>query len=101
MGALAATTTIESNVFFNGPRAAVNFNDAFASGDVVIGNLMFNMVRETVDHGTLNAWERGPYMSDIGFVVHEGSNLRPTRADLAAGTTPGFKLDTSGKGLVV
>lgn len=36
---------------FHSPRAAVNFNDPFAGGNKVIGNLMFNQVRETVDHG--------------------------------------------------
>ena len=50
--ALAALTTFESNVVFNGPRAAINFNDAFGGGNAVVGNLMFNQVRETVDHGT-------------------------------------------------
>eukprot|EP00039_Didymoeca_costata_P002357 m.59603 g.59603 ORF g.59603 m.59603 type:complete len:982 (-) comp11259_c0_seq3:95-3040(-) len=99
--ALAATTTLQSNVFFNGPRAAINFNDAFGGGNQVIGNLIFNQVRETVDHGTLNAWERGPYISDIGYVEDPDSNLTPSSNELAAGATPGFKLDKSVNGSVV
>jgi hypothetical protein len=30
---------------------AVDLNDGFGGGDVVRGNLVFNMVRETNDHG--------------------------------------------------
>lgn len=99
--ALAAATTLESNVIFNGPRAGVNFNDGFAGGDRVVGNLVFNMVRETVDHGTLNAWERGPYISDVGMVPSPGTAERPTAAELAAGATPGFQRDASGRGSVL
>jgi len=99
--ALSALTTIRSNVFFNGPRAAINFNDAFGGGNKVIGNLIFNQVRETVDHGTLNSWERGPYFSDIGYRADPTSNLRPTSDELAAGATPGFVLDTSEEGSAV
>eukprot|EP01043_Picozoa_sp_COSAG02_P076208 COSAG02_NODE_16074_length_1115_cov_1.229331_3_plen_44_part_01 len=44
-------------------------------------------MRETVDHGTLNSWERGPYFSDIGYVEDPASNLTPTAAELDAGAT--------------
>jgi hypothetical protein len=71
--------------------AAINFNDAFGGGDIVRGNLVFNQVRESVDHGTLNAWERGPYVSDVGYIPDPSSNLRPTASELQAGATPGFK----------
>lgn len=90
-------------MFFNGPRAAINFNDAFGGGDLVVGNLLFNMVRETVDHGTLNAWERGPYISDVGYIADNTTSLTPTVEQLMAGATPGFKLqpDGSTRGSVV
>ena len=94
-GALASTTTIESNVIFNGPRAAVNFNDPFGGGDVVRGNLIFNHVRETTDHGNINIWDRGPYISDIGYVRDDAASprsLKPTALELVAGATPGFRL---------
>lgn len=42
--AIAAESLIENNVFFNGPRAGINFNDGFGGGNVVRGNLVFNMV---------------------------------------------------------
>ena len=102
-GALAAATTIESNVFFNGPRAAINFNDPFGGGDVIRGNLIFNHVRETVDHGNINIWDRGPYVSDIGYVrdyAATRNSLKPTARELMAGATPGFTLQPgNGAGL--
>ena len=55
---LTAATHFESNVFFNGPHAAVNFNDGFGGGDTVVGNLMFNWNRQTFAHGVINVWER-------------------------------------------
>ena len=57
--------------------------------------------RETVDHGTLNAWERGPYFSDLGYVEDPSSNLKPTVEELAAGATPGFKRVTAAGGSAV
>jgi hypothetical protein len=42
--ALSAEATIEFNVFFNGPRAGINFNDGFGGGNLVRGNLVFNQV---------------------------------------------------------
>eukprot|EP01064_Diplonema_japonicum_P023540 TRINITY_DN33976_c0_g1_i1.p1 TRINITY_DN33976_c0_g1~~TRINITY_DN33976_c0_g1_i1.p1 ORF type:complete len:779 (+),score=205.51 TRINITY_DN33976_c0_g1_i1:45-2339(+) len=49
---------IENNVCYNGPRAGFNFNDGFMGGDLLQGNLVFNMVTETGDHGTFNSWDR-------------------------------------------
>ena len=49
------------NIFYNGPRAAVNLNDQFGGGNVLARNLIFNAVRETADHGPINSWGRTPY----------------------------------------
>ena len=70
--ALAFRTTINGSIFFNGPRAGVNWNDgsecssagisasashprslpwAVGGGNSITQNLMFNWVRETSDHG--------------------------------------------------
>ena len=63
--ALACQTEIVGNVFFNGPRAAINFNDGFGGGNLVKNNLLFNWVRETNDHGPFNTWDRQPYLTDV------------------------------------
>eukprot|EP01047_Picozoa_sp_COSAG01_P088765 COSAG01_NODE_21045_length_921_cov_0.751825_1_plen_113_part_10 len=78
--------------------------DPFGGGDVVRGNLIFNHVRETTDHGNVNIWDRGPYISDIGYVRDDDAtprSLKPTALELMAGATPGFRLQSgSGKGAV-
>ena len=48
--AKAAQTTLYSNVAFNQPRAAINFNDGFGGGNNASRNLLFNTCRETGDH---------------------------------------------------
>lgn len=54
-------STLRNNICFNGPRAGFNFNDGMGGGNVVEKNLIFNMVRETQDHGTFNSWDRQPF----------------------------------------
>ena len=49
----------------------------------------------------MNAWERGPYFSDLGYVEDPSSNLKPTVEELAAGATPGFKRVTAAGGSAV
>ncbi|XP_047122603.1 uncharacterized protein LOC101236102 isoform X1 [Hydra vulgaris] len=56
-------TIIDSNVFFNGPRAGININDGFGGGNMIQNNLLFNFVRETDDHGPINTWDRVPYLT--------------------------------------
>jgi hypothetical protein len=51
-----------NNICFNGPRAGYNFNDGMGGGNALTSNLIFNMVRETSDHGTFNSWDRQPFL---------------------------------------
>lgn len=62
---LACETTLEKNVMFNGPRAGINFNDGMGGGGLIQRNLIFNMVRETGDHGPFNSWDRQPYVTKV------------------------------------
>ena len=62
---IACQTLLEGNVFFNGPRAGINFNDGFGGGNIVTRNLLFNFVRETKDHGPFNSWDRQPYLTKV------------------------------------
>jgi len=64
---LAANTTFQDNVCYNGPRAGINYNDGFGGNNRIRGNLVFNMVRETGDHGPYNSWDRQPYFSYNGI----------------------------------
>jgi hypothetical protein len=73
--AVTAQTTLEGNIFFNGPRAALNFNDGFGGGDNISGNLFVNAVRESGDHGPWNSWDRVPYITELRYGNGTGSVL--------------------------
>ena len=62
---LSCQVEVSENVFFNGPRAGINFNDGFGGGNLVGNNLLFNYVRETGDHGPFNSWDRLPYLTKV------------------------------------
>jgi len=67
--AKSCQTTITGNLFFNMPRAAINFNDGFGGGNIVSNNFIFNTCRESGDHGAINSWDRQPFIWDsiLGF----------------------------------
>ena len=44
---------LEGNIFFNGPRAGINFNDGFGGNSTIRKNLVFNTCRESGDHGMI------------------------------------------------
>ena len=44
---MSRSSVVKGNVFFNGPRAGVNYNDGFYGGDLLEGNLIFNIVLDT------------------------------------------------------
>ena len=52
--AKAALTTARDCVFYNLPRAAVNFNDGFGGGNLIDHNVIVNSCRESGDHGDVN-----------------------------------------------
>ena len=53
--AVTAGATIERNIMFNMPRAAVNYNDDMAGGSLLTRNLIWNTCRESQDHGPCEA----------------------------------------------
>ena len=57
---------------FNAPRNGITFNDPFAGGDLVTGNLAFSAMRETKDGGTYNRCVRPAER----FAYHCGFTLR-------------------------
>eukprot|EP00928_Gymnodinium_smaydae_P031890 TRINITY_DN23259_c0_g1_i1.p1 TRINITY_DN23259_c0_g1~~TRINITY_DN23259_c0_g1_i1.p1 ORF type:complete len:828 (+),score=100.29 TRINITY_DN23259_c0_g1_i1:55-2538(+) len=63
--AQSCQTVIEGNIFYNGPRAHINFNDQFGGGNLISRNLIFNACRETADHGPFNSWGRMPFITDV------------------------------------
>merc|ERR1712032_546217 len=65
MQSKTAQSTIAGNVFFNGPRAGINFNDGFGGGDDMNTNIVFSACRESGDHGPFNLWDRQPYLTTV------------------------------------
>ena len=63
--AKSCQNTIKGNIFFNGPRAGINFNDGFGGGNNVTENLVLNTCRESGDHGPFNSWDRQVYVTKV------------------------------------
>eukprot|EP01052_Picozoa_sp_SAG31_P002049 SAG31_NODE_69_length_28130_cov_15.318219_2_plen_950_part_00 len=99
--AITSGTRLESNVFFNLPHTGVMFIDGFGGGDELVGNIIFNVNRESVAHGTIDSWERQPYINDMGMLRDHTSIVNPSVAELDAGATPGYKLSPIGLPTVI
>ena len=56
---------ITNNIFFNGPRAGINFNDGFGGASTVTQNLLFNPCQESGSHGPFNSWDRQVYVTKV------------------------------------
>uniref|UniRef100_A0A7S2S791 Right handed beta helix domain-containing protein n=1 Tax=Mucochytrium quahogii TaxID=96639 RepID=A0A7S2S791_9STRA len=66
--AKACNINMEKNIFFNGPRSGINFNDGFGGNNTVRNNLLFNLCRQSGDHGPINSWDRQIFFTDLaGF----------------------------------
>ena len=52
-------------MFFSGPRHGINFNDGMGGNNRLLGNLMFNQVRESSDAGPFNSWDRTTFVTDV------------------------------------
>lgn len=94
--AITGGSRFEQNVVFNVPHTAWHANDGAYGGDELVGNLLFNVNRETTAHGVMNSYERQPYINDQGMLRDKESNPMPTVAELDAGATPGYKLAPPG-----
>lgn len=62
----AGLTNISGNIAYNGPRAGINFNEDSIGGSTIERNLIFNMCRESGDHGPFNSWGRTAYIHNAG-----------------------------------
>lgn len=63
--AQSCSNWIYGNIFYNGPRAGINFNDGFGGNSSVGKNLMWNTCRESSDHGNMNTWDRQVYVTKV------------------------------------
>lgn len=79
--AKTAQSHIESNLFYNGPRSGINFNDGFGGGNTVLKNVIFNQCRFSGDHGPINSWDRQLFWTDVRDPLKPGWN--PAYSDIA------------------
>eukprot|EP01084_Bolivina_argentea_P066970 122070_1 len=63
--AKSCSNVISNNIFFNGPRAGINFNDGFGGNSTIKKNLLFNTCRESGDHGNFNSWDRQVFVTKV------------------------------------
>lgn len=63
--AITSQTLLQHNIFFNGPRALINFNDGFGGANEMVNNLLFNPNRDSSDQGPFNSWDRMPFLTDV------------------------------------
>ena len=63
--AKSCSNILDRNIFFNGPRAGINFNDGFGGNSTMSKNLLFNTCRESGDHGPFNSWDRQVYLTKV------------------------------------
>ena len=66
---VACAVTLSGCIMFNGPRAANAPNDNMGGGTRIHHNLLFNMVRETADHGPINSWDRQAFLTTYAHGV--------------------------------
>ena len=50
--------TIRHNTIYHCPRAGINANDGAWGGHIIEFNKVYDVVRETSDHGPFNSWGR-------------------------------------------
>jgi len=55
---MSARITVRGNTVHDSPRACVNINDGTWGGHKIVDNDIFRCVKETSDHGPINAWGR-------------------------------------------
>eukprot|EP00730_Choanoeca_flexa_P003425 TRINITY_DN11409_c0_g1_i5.p1 TRINITY_DN11409_c0_g1~~TRINITY_DN11409_c0_g1_i5.p1 ORF type:complete len:280 (+),score=53.64 TRINITY_DN11409_c0_g1_i5:249-1088(+) len=74
---LIAYSSIIDNVCYNGPRAQLNINDGFWGANWIEGNVLFNGVRETGDHGNFNSWDRQVWLVANGVDDGYDASVHP------------------------
>jgi len=67
---------ILNNTINDGPRAGININDGTFGGHKIAYNDIFDVQRETDDHGMFNSWGRDRFWSLGGFDARGGNGAQ-------------------------
>ncbi|MFJ2865590.1 right-handed parallel beta-helix repeat-containing protein [Kitasatospora sp. NPDC087314] len=63
---MSSRVTVSHNTIHGSPRSGVNVNDGTWGGHLIEYNDIFDCVKETSDHGPINAWGRDRYWPVAG-----------------------------------
>lgn len=63
--AKSCRSNITGNVFFNGPRAGINFNDGYCGGHTVTNNLVFNTCRVCIPRCSMSTGPRDVFTATL------------------------------------
>ena len=63
MQSVTRASVIAGNALFNSPRMQTLINDGFAGGTELAYNVGFNSMRESMDCGVYETWDRQPYLT--------------------------------------
>ncbi len=67
------------NTLHTGPRAGININDGTFGGHEIAFNDIFDMQKETDDHGMFNSWGRDRFWSLGGFDTNGNNGLEKSK----------------------
>jgi hypothetical protein len=93
---MTSKNTIRHNTIHTMPRAGINSNDGCWSGHLVEGNWVYDVVRETSDHGPFNAWGRDRnaiFQSDPNMTKLDAVDTTTIQNNRLESPTPMFGVD--------
>ena len=69
--------TVSHNSIYNTPRAGINISEGTWGGHIIEYNDIFNTVKETGDHGTINSWGRDRFWHPNYNIMTQITNEKP------------------------
>lgn len=70
---ISANVSVINCTIHRMPRAGINISDGCFGGHIIQGNELYDCVRETCDHGPINAWGRDRFWSYKGYNTTGGN----------------------------
>jgi hypothetical protein len=93
---MTSKNTVRHNTIHKMPRAGINFNDGCWGGHVIEWNWVYDVVRETSDHGPFNAWGRDRnaiFQSDPTMTKLDAVDTTTVQNNRFESPTPMFGID--------
>lgn len=75
--AVCERINVQNNTIYDVPRAGINICNGCFGGHIIEGNIVFDTVKETHDHGAFNSWGRDRYWDFRYEVMQEKLRKNP------------------------